>query len=726
MTLAKRILRHPATRPVSWLVLTTMLTLTYGVVPPPAGAQVQEARSVAVLEFTNEADARQLLASAARAALELAMTEAGYDVTPRQQVVDSVQLLGLRPPYEPDEIRALADDLDAREVATGRVLRVEQLPGARPTVQVVLQVEIYDGGTGNLINGALVAADETATGTSGAELDQARVEAVSRAITKALREVVNTKLIAGAVLLPDPRDVPPTAETNLGSEDGVVPGMEFDVMRTIVDPLDPARTRRIVIGRVRVNSVDAESARVSLVSGDQGLKTGDFLREVFRLPTLSTVPAIGMGPRTETVSRARGAGASTGLMTGILGTVAGIGILALLLSMQENTNRDGPRVGGAGNAFLRQSVPGDLPAIEINWGDRDFTPPPNFIGGYLVYRSQSEAFAAVENEAVGVVPSADQRRWSDEPRYMNIDQDVQLRYTVQEGTDTETIETTVNVVINKPAPQPGQTYFYKVRRIGPPPVLIPPTLIETGGGGTGGTGGGGGGFGGGGGGFGFRGRDADTGDGATIDMGRLRARQDAMRRGRQQWLREAARGRILRAGGNILSVRTRNTTRTSRTRQTSNIPPGGNYDPDIDTEIDLDEDVGLSNASSAAGPVTYIVPPELRTPADNNQAQQVDDINFEFVGQFGATQYVVQIATDPQFNNLVFQSAPVETTAATVTPFRYDLTQPGFATLSPNSRYFWRVGARSTFRNQRFPEPEGWVFSSVFTFITADQPPPAP
>ncbi|NUQ00935.1 MAG: DNA cytosine methyltransferase [Armatimonadetes bacterium] len=121
-----------------------------------------------------------------------------------------------------------------------------------------------------------------------------------------------------------------------------------------------------------------------------------------------------------------------------------------------------------------------------------------------------------------------------------------------------------------------------------------------------------------------------------------------------------------------------------------------------------------------------IVPPDLRAPSDNNQAQRVNDVTFEFQGVLGATEYVVQISRNVNFSPLVFQSASIQTTASTVLSFRYNNAQAGFSSLASNTTYFWRVGARSTFRNQPAPRPDGYVFSRVFTFTTADQPPAAP
>ncbi|MBI2298645.1 MAG: fibronectin type III domain-containing protein, partial [Armatimonadetes bacterium] len=361
-------------------------------------------------------------------------------------------------------------------------------------------------------------------------------------------------------------------------------------------------------------------------------------------------------------------------------------------------------------AYLQQATPGTNPSVVVEWGDRDFSPPRNFIGGYIVYRAQSQNFAAVVSEAIGAVPGSGQRNFSDDPNWAEINTTIPVRFTQQEGTETIDVREDIDVTIVHQSVQPGQTYFYKVRRLGPASVIIPPTLIDTsgtnsGGGGGGGFGGGGGGFGGGGGGgFGFRSRQAGL---------------PKLKRGEM----------LLQTGGNII-VRRHPRVIIGRHRQVSTIPPGPQYDPTldptVDNEIDTSEDIALSNASGAVGPVTYIVPPDPRAPSDNNQAQRVDDIAFQWQGQFGATDYVIQISRNVNFTPLVFESSPISNTSAALMNFRYNNTVSGFVELSPNTTYFWRVGARSTQGNQAAPRPFGYVFSRVSTFSTADQPPVAP
>ncbi|MCC7491623.1 MAG: hypothetical protein IT204_04720 [Fimbriimonadaceae bacterium] len=656
----------------------TALTALLWVATPPAQAQERAARTAAVLEFGSDVAAGALVGRAAQSTLSLQLAERQYTVWSRSQVVDAVNRLGIKPPLEPDEVRALAKELDAREVFSGRVLSIEDRAGPPASVRVVLRIEVYDGATGDLVNGAVVDGMETATG--GGEPETLRYTAVERATARALTQIESRTLLTAAILSVSPAGL---ALLNRGSRAGMSKGMLFDIFRAQTSREDPTQTVQVKVGRVRVTTVSPDDAEADIIDAPQGVQNNDQLRQVFVLPETTV-----SGPSAATPPRGgKGLG---GLLAGVLGTVAGVGLLLLLFSMNENTVRDAPVVDPSTGAYLRQSTPGQNPSVVVQWGDRDFAPPPNYIGGYFIYRGQSENFAAIESEAIGVTAGAAQRNFADDPTWNHIQTTIPVRFQIIQGDSADQIEEDVDVEIVHQSPQPGQTYFYKVRRIGPPSVLTPPSLI-----------------------------DNSSGN---------RMFDPRASRSRSAQLRARAKGMVLQSGGNIRVTRHNRT--VTRLRQTTSIPPGPNYDttlnPEDDNDLGLSNDIGLSDASAAVGPVTYIVPPELRAPSDNNQAQRIDDISFEYQGQLGVTEYVLQVARNINFSPLIFESAPIQTTASTVLSFRYNSGQAGFVTLAPNSSYFWRVGARSRFRNQALPQPENWVFSRVFTFTTADQPPTAP
>ena len=206
MTLAKRTLQHPGTRPLAWLLLSALLTVTWGVAPTRAGAQEVEARSAVVLDFGGDTTGGALLGRAAAAAMSLQMKERLYNVSSRADVIDAMNRLGIKEPLEADEIRALRKELDFKQLFTGQVASLEEGNSPQPWAKVILRVEVYDGTTGDLVNGAISEGYETSTGTLRDDQREAlRNAAVERAVSKALGQIETRTLLTGAVLQHQPR-----------------------------------------------------------------------------------------------------------------------------------------------------------------------------------------------------------------------------------------------------------------------------------------------------------------------------------------------------------------------------------------------------------------------------------------------------------------------------------------------------------------------------------------
>ena len=663
------------------------LLASTGVLVPPAAAQDIEAKRAVVLDFGNLATASPLAGDEAAAALSLALVQRRYEVTPRSDVQARLKALGVRAPFEPDEIKLIKTDLDIRDLYSGSVINVDEKIGAKSTVEVLLRVEVYDGDTGDLVNGAYGKGFEILNSGNAADREAGRASAIERAIAQALTRIDARTLIHAAVMSYAP---PNRVLINKGRKQGVVEGMEFNVFRTKADPENPNRSLTVKVGRIRVVEASNDDATASVVEQTQGINTHDELREVFRLPSISASQAQS-GNLPDLNSRpARGGSGNASWLAPVAGVAAGILLLGLGVVMAGNSTNDAPSAQSTG-AYLRQTAPGQNPSVEVAWGDRNYAPPKRFIGGYLVYRGISQAFSALTGEAVGAVPGASQRKWADDPTWVDVTTTIPLRYERITDTDVQVVETSLDVRIVHQSPQPGQTYYYKVRRLGPPMAATAPTVFARSAGSRGSS---------------------------------LSAKLDR----RSAQARAAAAGKVLRSGGNVRI--TRNGLPLITHRQVTSIDPGANYDttldPATDNDIALDTDMGLSDATVAMGPVTYLVPPGLLAPANNNMAQSVDDVGFSWQGVLGATQYVVQMATDADFSSIAFSSASIATTSSGQLSFRYNSTAAGYQELSPNTQYFWRVGAKSTFGGQRAPEPDGYIFSQVYTFQTADQPPVNP
>jgi len=140
-------------------------------------------------------------------------------------------------------------------------------------------------------------------------------------------------------------------------------------------------------------------------------------------------------------------------------------------------------------------------------------------------------------------------------------------------------------------------------------------------------------------------------------------------------------------------------------------------------EMDVDPIDALSEGSRPTNPVTYFSPTVLQAPAAGVQNQSTTTITFTWTTTLGANQYVLQVFPEDDPNGLRLPDYEVQQ--------RRDasgtMTQTITANFAPNSRFYWRVGARR--EGEATPMMgsfEGWLFSETRTFTTAVAPPPPP
>lgn len=140
-------------------------------------------------------------------------------------------------------------------------------------------------------------------------------------------------------------------------------------------------------------------------------------------------------------------------------------------------------------------------------------------------------------------------------------------------------------------------------------------------------------------------------------------------------------------------------------------------------EMDVDPVDALSEGSRPTNPVTYFSPVTLQSPAAGVQNQSTTSVTFRWTTTLGANQYVLQVFPENDPSGLRSPDYQVQQ--------RRDasgtMTQTVTANFAPNSRFYWRVGARR--EGEALPlmgALEGWLFSETRTFTTAVAPPPPP
>jgi hypothetical protein len=147
---------------------------------------------------------------------------------------------------------------------------------------------------------------------------------------------------------------------------------------------------------------------------------------------------------------------------------------------------------------------------------------------------------------------------------------------------------------------------------------------------------------------------------------------------------------------------------------------------DLETPlISIEPGDALSPSSRPTAGITYFTPPVLQSPEDGSQNQSTSSITFTWNSTLGANEYILQVfpEDDPDGLRAPRYSAQVrQDTGGTMFHTIND-------TFAPNSRFYWRVGARRS--GEPLPEngrldQRGWLFSDIRTFTTASAPPPPP
>jgi hypothetical protein len=142
----------------------------------------------------------------------------------------------------------------------------------------------------------------------------------------------------------------------------------------------------------------------------------------------------------------------------------------------------------------------------------------------------------------------------------------------------------------------------------------------------------------------------------------------------------------------------------------------------------------IGQATQPCGPVTFILPPQLISPAPNPLPQGTNAITFEWAPSVGADEYMVEVFADTDPNGLgqpIFRRTGIRPRGATTISETWN---PSAGDLEADSFYYWRVGARKGLEigsgGQGVPrvgyspnEVTGYVLSVMRSFPTAPIPP---
>ena len=349
-------------RRISWLLVTAfLLPLTLlGGTPRAAQAQLSRIPQVAVIDFGNLAASQTggILGRQATDAVVVEMTRTGrFDVTPRSQLSQQLQDLGLTPPLNNIGIRKLGQALGVDYVATGDINSITLTDSPR-RARVSLSVRLVDVASGELSNGAIESGQSNPP-PAGFEPDDDPL--ISRAIRNAAYNVVQT---VNNYTLPEATviGIRPGGEVllNRGQRDGITSGLSMVVIRG---------TDRI--GTVRIATVGSTDSTAAVTDPGKGIRPEDRARAIFELPPYSvrttgeierrSVPDVG----SYTPQKKR----QKNIFASILGIAAAVVLLAFVSRSKSSNNGSGvSRV--TARPFADLATPTQDPTaarVEVRW-----------------------------------------------------------------------------------------------------------------------------------------------------------------------------------------------------------------------------------------------------------------------------------------------------------------------------------------------------------------------
>lgn len=291
--------------PISALCIAVLLgPILIALFQSPAAAQTGT-MEVAVVDFRNVSKTTPdaMYAKNATDAVVVELLRSGkFSVTADDALKSKMVELGYRTQddqasdiYLTDSnLQRLGQEVGATAVITGEVSSII-LDEKKKKAEVRVAVRMLDVASGEWINGAV------AIGVSHARVSyegQKDVDSINEAINDAARkavEVMVTYIIPEATILG-------TAGTNeilmnRGTQDGITPGMDLIVLRRGDTGIDE------VVGKIRVTSVSDTDSRAKIVNAPRGVKPGDHVRAIFKLPEVSATGKIDVSKAADNEKR---------------------------------------------------------------------------------------------------------------------------------------------------------------------------------------------------------------------------------------------------------------------------------------------------------------------------------------------------------------------------------------------------------------------------------------
>ncbi len=326
-----------------------------------APSSIAGSQKVMVLDFGVRSGLDPALGRRASDALAVSLANSGFDVVPKQQMVEAISRIpGVTPPLDKPSQMLLARDLGVQSYYVGTVQEATTPKGggrARVTVDT-MQV---DAVSGDPVNGGRETAEATSLQNPGAEVlvDEAINQAAGRLIAKMrlVRVVSGTVLVSGTL---------GDATMNVGARNGVKIGDRFSVTRRSFDKMQNSYVTQKV-GEVEIQTVESAQSTARILNAAGGIEVQDRVTRIFELPN------------AESLVNIKSQDAQRGLNT------LALPVLALALLVGAIGGGGGQATGSPENIVATSgSTPG---TVLLTWSKNSGIFSDQDIGAFIIHRS---------------------------------------------------------------------------------------------------------------------------------------------------------------------------------------------------------------------------------------------------------------------------------------------------------------------------------------------------
>lgn len=643
----------------AWPLLTVLMTVLFLLGGfGRAEAQVERLPVWAVVEFENKGPQNAEVGKAAAAAVaqEFGKRQT-VDVLPLETANRTIDELGLKIPItRASDLSRLGLALEAGTVISGEVVNFKvDTSGSEKQANVLVRVFVRDVASGITINGAAVSG-RSGFRASSTEDSALLNEALGDAAFKAVQDIESRRIPSATVT----STLDGKALLDRGLRDGLKANMNVIVTRA---------REQVAVGRI--TSVDDDSALVTPNNGQvfKGIRTGDKVRVVFDVPTLS--PNFSKTGEAQ-VSKPRSRSNNQGLIAVLVLVV----ILGLLLGGGRSGSTELLKVSA--KPFTGGD---DVPSVRLAW-TRDTFLRNNRIVRFQVWRDDIATGPVAVTSNVNASFLDDRADLANAPAPGNPwgsaeNLPIFGGSTECAGDDQQTDSTAV-------ALQPGRPYRYSVEVVYRINSLDLPGEGTTGGG-TGGT------------------TTGGTTTGGTTTGGTT-------------------------TGGTTTGGTTTGGTTTGGTTTGGTTTGGGNDGEEfcyfLSTRVASQGAVTPFRRTPLRSPIAEF-PVAVAGPAAGRVTFQYESGRAASGGSAIAIEYVIQVSPSPSFSE---RTTTVDKYVDTSTPFGNAITRTSVDILAPlnnltaadNGRIYWRVGIRNT---DDSAQPDGgYIFSTVRSLKRADTP----